>query len=65
LTVSGRGIANSEPIPLATDAGWNGYGSASGVTRSSALVVLEQKTPGYYENGYLSRIRGTIVSRGR
>lgn len=62
LPISARGVAKSEPMPLASDGGWFGYGSASGVTRSSALVVLEQKTPDYYENGYQSRVRGSIIN---
>ncbi len=65
LTVSAQGLAKTQPSPMTSDAGWSGYGAATLLGRSNVLVVLEQKTPGYYENGYLSRARGSIVSNTR
>jgi hypothetical protein len=65
LTVSARGLAKDAPAPVACDAGWDGYGSATDLNRSDVLVVLEQKTAAYYENGYLSRVRGSVVGAKR
>ena len=65
LTVSAHGLAKTQPSPMASEAGWSGYGTATLLGRSNVLVVLEQKTLDYYENGYLSRARGSIVSKTR
>ena len=61
-TISTRGFPKSEPAPIDAEMGWNGYGSATTLNRSNALVVLEQKTPDYDDNGYRSRVRASIVT---
>jgi hypothetical protein len=61
LPVSAQGIAKAPPLPMNCEAGWNGYGTTTALGQSGALVVLEQRTPDYYDNGYLSRISGTVI----
>ncbi len=65
LDVTSRGVPKNEPAPAAGDARWDGYGSATDLGQSNVLVVLEQKTPAYYENGYVSRVRGSVVAQKR
>jgi hypothetical protein len=65
LTLSPRGLAKNEPSPMTSETGWSGYGSATELNRTNVLVVLEQKTADYLENGYVSRVRGSLVSKAR
>jgi hypothetical protein len=60
LTVNGRGLVKSAPMPVRGERGWDGYGTATQLDKSNVLAVLEQKTAAYYENGYLSRVRGHL-----
>ena len=61
LALSACGTAQGERATFSSEAGWSGYGQATGVNCSNFMVVLEQKTPDYSSNGYLSRIRGSVV----
>ena len=65
VPVSSQGIPKSDPSPAVSEIGWSGYGAAVPVSRSGVLVVLEQKTPDYQQNGYLSRVYGNLITRGR
>ena len=62
LPVSPQGVAKSTPSSVSSEMGWNGYGAATPVSRTNVLMVLEQKTPDYYDNGYLSRVHGSVVT---
>lgn len=62
LPVSVQGVAKSAPTPVSSEMGWTGYGAATAVGRTNVLVVLEQRTPGYYDNGYLSRVHGSVMT---
>jgi hypothetical protein len=65
LPISACGTAQGEAAAFTAEAGWSGYGQATGMKCSQLMVVLEQKTPDYSSNGYLSRIRGNLVERVR
>ena len=65
LAVSPRGLPVEEPSPAGAEMGWSGFGAATSFSPSGMLVVLEQKTPDYDNNGYLSRVRAGIVIKGR
>ena len=65
LTVPTRGLPTEEPSATGAEMGWSGFGLATSFHRSNMLVVLEQKTPDYDDNGYLSRVRAGIVIKGR
>lgn len=62
LPVSAQGIAKGAPSPVTSECGWNGYGAPTALGRSNVLVVLEQKSADYYDNGYLSRVRGSVMT---
>jgi hypothetical protein len=62
IPVSTRGVVRSEPLSNISDMGWSGYGAVTRLGQSTALVVLEQKTPDYDNNGLLSRVHGTVIA---
>ena len=62
LPVSAHGIAKGTASPITSECGWNGYGAPTAVGRANVLVVLEQKSPDYYDNGYVSRVRGSLMT---
>jgi hypothetical protein len=65
LPLSSAGQPKCEPAAIASEMGWSGYGSATALNHSKSLVVLEQKTADYLDNGYISRVRGSIVTNTR
>lgn len=63
--LSAGGTAQGERATFHSETGWSGYGQATEVNCANLMIVLEQKTPDYSSNGYLSRIHGSVVQRIR
>ncbi len=62
-SVSRRGGTDLGCVPILSPAGWRGYGAATSAGSSGALFVLEQKSADYDNNGYISRVRASLLIR--
>ncbi len=62
LPVTMHGTSKTSAAKLSNQTGWSGYGNATPLKPTSALVVLEQKTPDYNNNGQLSRVQASIIN---